>query len=98
MNEQEDQHYPTVDFEFIDSLIRSSQKLAGVTVVGRTNAYILVGSRPIAKRTIPLRPSNDNKVGFMQATAIAYKLGKLDDLLKWYEQHCNWKDGGYVAK
>ena len=88
-------HYPTIDKEFMHELIIGSKKLEGVVRAGTTTAYIIKGLKPISKRTLILRET-DGQVGFMHATGCAVILGVMGKLLKWYEENKNWKDGAYI--
>ena len=92
-----DDHYPTVDVGFMHELIASSNKIEGIIKVGTTTAYIIKGIRPISKRTILLRET-DGQVGFMHATGYAIVLGVMGELLHWFEEHKDWKDGAYILK
>jgi hypothetical protein len=92
-----DEHYPTVDLEFIKELILSSDKIEGTLQVGTTTAYIVKGIKPISKRTILLRET-DGQVGFMHATGYAITLGLMPKLLKWFEKNRDWKNGAYIIK
>ena len=93
-----DEHYPTVDSDYLCSLIEQSNKVKDVIRVGNTKAYILNGQKPITKRTILVRETDDKCVDFYFATSIAIKLGLMGPLLTWLEEHKNWKDGAYIER
>lgn len=77
MTQDLDEHYPTVDSDFLSSLIEQSSKVKDVIKVGSTKAYILTGQKPIAKRTILIRETDDKCVDFYFATSTAIKLGMM---------------------
>ena len=91
-----DNHYPTVDADFILDQIRSSPKInkESEMQVGSTYAFILKGDKPIYKSQVFVR-LKDNQVTYMEATALAIRLGFMTELLDWLELHRNWKDGAY---
>ncbi len=93
-----DKHYPTTDFDFIDKCIMDSDKITDKTNIGDTVIYVCKGKSAIGKRLITIRPSKQNQVKFMQATALAARFGFMTALLKWYEENKDWKDGAYVAQ
>ena len=92
----DDSHYPTIDYSFLKSLLESSDKIQKSFTVGTTTAYLFKGNSSISKRTVILRASNDNKVDFNFAVAIAHKAKRMGDLLLWLETERSWKDGGYT--
>lgn len=98
MTQEIDEYYPTVDSDFLCLLIEQSSKVKDVIRVGSTKAYILNGQKPIAKRTILIRETDDKCVDFYFATSIAIKLGSIGQLLTWLEEHRNWKDGAYTER
>lgn len=98
MNDLDD-YYPTVDLNFICSLIERSPKVIDTITVGHSKAYIISGSnnKPISTRTIIIRDVGDNCVDYNFATGIAIKLGLLTPLTAWLEENKKWKDGGYIT-
>jgi hypothetical protein len=91
-----DSHYPTIDPDFFHECCVNSEKFHASITVGNSTGYILKGTKPIAKRTITIRKLRDGHIGFDIATSTAYRMNFLGPLLKWLEEHRNWKDGGYV--
>lgn len=97
--------HPTVDISFIDEQIRAKQNIEinGYFKAGKSHAYIVVGHKPLHKRRIVVREFDDSRydspqVNFMQATGIAIVWGFMRELLDWYEEHRDWKEGGYIVK
>ena len=93
-----DEFNPSVDYDFMLNTIESCDKIIDKIVVGNTIAFVLAGTSPSHKRTIYLRKTIDEQVPFLKATAICIRLSKMGELLEWYEEHRNWKDGGYFEK
>lgn len=94
-----DGHYPSVDIEFLVRLIESCDKIENDTTnIGNTTAYVIRGTSHIGKRTITIRKIPHHTVDYMFATGIAIKIGKIGELMKWYEENRNWKEGGYFVK
>lgn len=96
--------HPTVDISFIDAQIKAKQELElnGYFKVGRSHAYIITGHKPLHKRRIVVREFEDNKynepqVNFMQATGTAIVWGFMRELLDWYEENRDWKEGGHFV-
>lgn len=93
-----DDHYPSVDFEFVESLLIESDRVADVVSVGDTRAYVLKGSSPSHKRTLYLRKTLDRQVTYLKATGLAIRVGRIADLSDWFEVHRKWKDGAYIER
>lgn len=89
-------YYPTVDIDYIVSMVKESGKVEGTVRIGKTTAYILKGKKPIPARMVIISESS-GQVPYMFATGTAIKLKCNDKLMKWFEDNRNWKDGGYVA-
>lgn len=94
MNEE---HYPTVDIEFIINLVRTSDKVESVENVGSTTAFLLRGTSAIGKRTVLVRKLSNNSMDYISASGIAIRIGKMGELLKWYEVNKKWREGGYFV-
>ncbi|GAB3783285.1 hypothetical protein GCM10028818_40960 [Spirosoma horti] len=92
-----DDFYPTVDLEFLYSLIKDNPKIEGQTKAGDTIAYILKGKRSVTERIFVIRATKDSCVDYEFATGIAIRLGCISPLLEWLEVNRNWKDGGYFV-
>lgn len=90
--------YPSVDKTFLLSLISRTNRFENPIVVGKSTALVVKGSQPIYKRTTILREIESGQITFEQATGLAIKHGFMADLLDWFEQNRNWKDGGYIVK
>lgn len=95
----EDNYYPSVTFEFIKSKIFSSEQIIenSEVKVGNTTTFMLKGSQEMRKRIILVRCTNEGDVNFGQATGLAIRLRFMGDLLNWYLENKNWKEGGYVV-
>jgi hypothetical protein len=93
-----DEFNPSVDYDFMLNIIENCDKIMDKTVVGNTTAFVITGTSPSHKRTIYLRKTSDDQIPFLKATAICIRLSKMGELLKWYEDNRNWKDGGYFIK
>lgn len=87
--------YPTVDYDFVCSLIQSAAKVKHTVTVGDTFVYITEGDKAIVERIFLLRRTPDNCVDYFLASGIAIKLKKLRELLEWLESNRGWKEGGY---
>lgn len=92
-----DSHYPTVDKNFIEQQIRKNNNILESVTIGSSTAYVLVGSKPVMKRTYLVRELEPGVVDYYSATGLAIKLGFMGALLDWFEQNRNWKDGAYVV-
>lgn len=90
-------HYPTVDRTFIEQQIRKNNNFLDSLTIGSTTAYIMVGNKPVMKRTHILRELEPGIVDYYSATGLAIKLGFMGALLEWFEQNKNWKDGAYIV-
>ena len=88
-------HFPSVDIDFIDYLLKSCGKVENIVKVGSTIAYLLKGTSHIGKRTLIVRRIANNTVDYNCATGIAIRVGKMGELLKWYEDNRQWKEGEY---
>lgn len=87
---------PTVDLEFLISLIEGSSKIEGSFQTGQTRTFIMKGSSFIGKRMILVR-GIDGSVEFDFAMGIAIKLKCQGELLEWLKINRSWKDGAYLA-
>jgi len=94
-----DPHYPSVDISFLLDHAKKSGKLAekGIVKIGATTTFVLEGPQPIFKRTISIRELKPQDITLEQATAVAFKLSFLSQLLQWLEQNKQWKDGAYIV-
>lgn len=94
-----DPHYPSVDTNFLENLVIESGKVIpnSKIKVGDTTAFVLDGNinKAMHKRLIVFRELRPNEISFEIATALAIKLNFMGDLLTWFENNKNWKDGGY---
>lgn len=90
--------YPLVDLEFLIEKLKQSNKLIedSESRVGSTISFIVKGNQPLYKRTIYIR-NFDGEVNFFQATSLAILYGFMGDLLIWYHDNKNWKEGGYIV-
>ncbi|HEY8659606.1 MAG TPA: hypothetical protein VIL78_11245 [Hanamia sp.] len=89
-------HLPTIDFNVLHNFILSTEKIQSHYVAGTTTLYIKIGPQELGKRKIYVRSIND-QVNFNRATSAAIQLGFIGELLNWYENNRNWKDGGYFV-
>ncbi len=96
MNEP-DQHYPTIDVNFIEKLILNCVKIVpeSKVKVGNTTTFVLDNNKAMHKRLILYRELEQGVLNFENATSLAIRLGFMGFILEWYEQNKNWKDGGY---
>jgi len=85
---------PTVDLDFIISMIDESDMVQGKVKVGKSTGYVLKGTKPIAKRTIIINQTG-GQVPYEWATGTAMKLKCPEKLSEWFERNRNYKDGGY---
>lgn len=95
----EENSYPTVTLEFLTTkILNSSQIIENSEVkVGNTTTFMLKGSQEMRKRIILIRCTNDGEVNFGQASGLAIRLRFMGDLLDWFLENRNWKEGGYVV-
>lgn len=91
--------YPTVSASFIFEKITESGKVIPESRmdIGTTTTFVRKGDKPLHKRFVSVRHKK-GLIQFMQATALAITFGFMGDLLEWYKEHRNWKEGGYVLK
>ena len=89
--------YPLVDAEFFIQKLLASNKVDQLTYfkVGSTHTVSLVGNKPTYKRIIIVREIN-GRINFMHATGLAAIHGFIGDLMQWYEDNENWKEGAYI--
>jgi len=94
-----DPHYPTVDLEFIVQKILDSKKVIPESKfeMGRTTTFVMANDKPMHKRHVTVRHFN-GQINFEQATGKAILFGFMGDLLEWYEENRDWKEGGYINK
>lgn len=92
-----DNHYPTVDYDFLKNMLDNCAEVQASVTVGSTTAYLFKGERSISKRTITLRKPIDGQVDYLFATGIAHRGKCMGVLLNWFVTERNWKDGGYIT-
>lgn len=92
-----DDHYPFIDYIYLESLLEKSPKVIDSITVGSTRAFVLEGTAPSHKRTLYLRRTADGQIPYYKATGIAIRIGCLGELSSWYEINKNWKDGAYIV-
>lgn len=94
-----DQHYPTVDIDFIISHINTSGKLAhgGIVKFGSTTTLVVDGPQAIYKRSILIRELEPGQICLEQATAVSLRFLFLGQLLEWLVTKRNWKEGAYIV-
>lgn len=92
-----DNHYPTVDYNFLKNMLENCNELQASVSVGSTIAFLFKGDRSISKRTVLLRKPNDGQVDYAYATGIAQRAKCMGELLDWFVKQRNWKDGGYTT-
>lgn len=77
-------------------LLNNSDKVIDTWQKGNTICYMLKGSaKNVGARMVTLK--EDTEVNLEYAIAIAFKIKKMDEFLKWLEETKNWKDGGYFV-
>lgn len=93
-----DQHYPTVDIDFIIKHVQASGKLAksGIVKFGSTTTLVIDGQQAIYKRSILIRELEVGQISLEQATAVSLRFLFLGQLLEWLVTHRNWKEGAYI--
>ncbi len=92
-----DNHYPSVDIEFLVKLLDNNPKVQGTLKEGKSTFYIIQGTKPIGERICIIREVN-GEVDFDMAMSIVTKLKCIGDLLLWLEEKKGWKDGAYFVK
>lgn len=93
-----DLHYPTIDIDFLISLVNKSSVVQDTYHAGSITVVVLKGTSAIAKRTKYLRKTPALKtVDYIFGTEFCRRIGKLSDLLEWLVENRNWKDGGYIV-
>lgn len=93
-----DEHFPSVDFEFLETLLTNCEKVIDIISVGDTRAFILKGDSPSHRRTLYLRKTLDRQIPYLKATGLALRVGRISDLSNWFVEHRSWKDGAYIVK
>ena len=95
----EDENLPNVDATFIIQKILDSNKVIpdSKLKIGDTTTFVAVGDKPMHKRHITLREF-DGMINFDQATGKAILFGFMGDLLTWFEENRDWKEGGYFVR
>ena len=90
-------HHPSVDIEFIIEKLIKSGKIVPESLrrIGNTSTLIVKGTRAIYKRTIVLRCDNNDEVNFNQSAGLAARFNFMGELLKWFEENKDWKEGDY---
>lgn len=91
-----DLYYPSVDFDFIATQLKNTNKFEGYFSVGSTKTFVLSGIQAIHKRSIHIRELSPGQVCYEQATGLAARFKFMGALLTWFEQNRDWKDGAYV--
>ena len=94
-----DQHYPSVDLDFIIDHVKASGKLAhgGIAKFGSTTTFIIDGPQAIYKRSTLIRELEPGQICLEQATAMALKFSFLGKLIEWLVANRNWKEGAYIV-
>jgi len=94
-----DNHYPSIDIEFIEEHVIASGKLVkdGVLKIGSTTTYVVDGTQAIYKRSILVRELIPGQVCFEQATGLAFRFSFMGALLEWLERNRDWKEGAYIV-
>ncbi|WP_377026788.1 hypothetical protein [Mucilaginibacter ginsenosidivorans] len=82
---------------FFYQLVCASDKVQAQEQIGNVIVILVKGDSAVHKRLIYLRKTQGNAVLYMQATATALRLGFLNELMQWYVDNRNWKDGGYFV-
>lgn len=95
----EESTYPLVTLEFLTAKILSSGQIIenSEVKVGNTTTFMLKGSQEMRKRIILIRSTNEGEVNFGQASGLALRLRFMGELLNWFLENKNWKEGGYVV-
>ena len=95
-----DSFYPSIDISALESFIINTDKIEhnSKIKVGDTTVFVEKGQQAIHKRIIVMRELQQDEICFEIATAIALRLKFLGNLLRWYEENRNWKDGAYIEK
>lgn len=94
-----DDHYPSVDIDFILEHVKSSRKLEhdGIVNFGATTTLVIAGPQAIYKRSILVRELSPGQVCLEQATGLAIKFSFLGPLMAWLEVNRDWKEGAYIV-
>jgi hypothetical protein len=94
-----DNHYPSVDMDFIIEHVKASGKIVegGVVKFGSTTTFVVTGQQAIYKRSTLIRELEPGKVCLEQATALALKFSFLGQLIEWLIANKNWKEGAYIV-
>ena len=97
VNMPETQH-PSCSTQFLIDRILASGNVVPESYrrVGNSISFLLTGDKPVHKALISFREI-DGEVNFIQSTALAILHGFMGDLLVWYEENKNWKEGGYIV-
>ena len=92
-----DPFYPTVAADFFHEYFTGSGRMEPEKTlrIGSTTSYVLTGPQSLHKRTVIIREFVPGQIDFNTATGWAIRLGFMGQLLEWFEQNRNWKDGGY---
>lgn len=95
-----DQHYPSVDLDFILEHVNASGKLAheGIVKFGSTTTLVIEGAQAVYKRSTLIRELEPGQISLEQATAVALKFSFLGPLLEWLVTNRNWKEGAYIVQ
>ncbi len=95
----DEEQLPTVDIDFIIEKILKSGKVIPQSKlkIGDTTTFVATGNKPMHKRHVTIREF-DGIVNFEQATGKAILFGFMGDLLKWFDENRDWKEGGYVER
>lgn len=90
---------PSVSSEFIIQQLRECKNIIPQSQnrVGSTITFVRIGNQPMHKRLILFRELEDGQVSFEQSVALAARYNFLGNLLKWFEENKNWKDGAYFV-
>lgn len=91
------EHLPNASTQFIIEKIIQSGKIIEESQlrIGSTITFLLKGDKPIHKRTVTIRDIS-GEVNFIQATNHAITFRFMGELLNWFEENKNWKEGGFI--
>lgn len=89
---------PSVDIDFLVSLLSNNPKIQGVEKLESSMFYIVKGNKPLAHRTVVIRACKNNEVDFEFATGIGACFKCMDEISEWLLKNKSWKDGGYIVK
>lgn len=97
----EQEYHPTVSIEFLISKLKKHPKIIPESIqkTGETTYFFVIyGKKPISKRTYIINFNSKGEVNFNQATALAISFNFIGDLMHWYYEFKDWKEGNFVVK